>query len=72
MLVKWGCDRADERGLISVLMASETGLGLYLKHGFEVKKVNEFDLSPYGIDEVEVRRGMIRQPRPAQRKVCPF
>lgn len=64
MLLKWGCDKADERGLISVLHASQAGFGLYLKHGFEVRKVREFDLQPYGVDEIEIRRGMVRRPKP--------
>jgi hypothetical protein len=63
MLVKWGCDKADERGLISVLQASQAGLNLYLKHGFEIKRIREFDLRPYGVDETEIRRGMVRQPK---------
>ena len=64
MLVQWGCDKADERGLISVLGASKAGFSLYLKHGFEVVKEREIDLRPYGVDEMDVGRSMIRQPRP--------
>lgn len=64
MLVDWGCQRADERGLISVLTASEAGLKVYLKHGFEVVRAYELDLVPYGLAKVEFRRNMIRQPRP--------
>lgn len=64
MLVKWGIDEADQRGIISVLQASEMGLGCYLKQGFEVVKEVFMDLKPFGVDEVEVRRNMIRRPKP--------
>lgn len=63
MLVQWGCDRADELGLQSCLTASQAGLGVYLKHEFVVVKETLLDLKPFGVDEVEVRRGMIRPPK---------
>ena len=63
MLVKWGCDKADEYGIICALQASKKGEAVYTKHGFEIKSVREMDLKPYGVDEVELRRGMVRQPR---------
>lgn len=63
MLMKWGCDRADERRLISVLQASQAGLNVYLKHGFEIKMEVDLDLRPYGVDGFEIRRGMVRPPR---------
>lgn len=34
MLVKWGCDRADEDGVGTYVDASETGKALYEKFGF--------------------------------------
>jgi GNAT superfamily N-acetyltransferase len=55
-LIEWGTQRADERGLKSVLMASEAGLGAYLKHGFKVV--------PYGVEATELRRWMVREPVP--------
>lgn len=64
MLVAWGCEKADERGLISVLTSSEAGLKVYLNHGFEVVRDYELDLEPYGLKKVERRRNMIRQPKP--------
>ena len=36
MLVKWGCDKADELGIIGTLTASKAGLKTYLKHDFEI------------------------------------
>jgi predicted N-acetyltransferase YhbS len=63
MLVKWGCEKADERGIITVLQAAEAGLQLYLKNGFEIVREKPMDLRPFGVDETEIRRHMIRQPR---------
>ncbi|KAK5134952.1 hypothetical protein LTR08_005903 [Meristemomyces frigidus] len=60
MLVKWGCDKADEKGVMSALMASAAGQKVYQNHGFKVVFEKPFDLRPYGIDETELRRGMIR------------
>ena len=62
MLVKWGCDKADELGIICALTASTMGEYVYKKHGFEVKLAVELDLSPFGGDETDVRRFMVRQP----------
>jgi GNAT superfamily N-acetyltransferase len=63
MLVRWGTDEADKRGIISVLQASQMGLGCYLKNGFEIVREVEMDLKPFGVDEIEIRRGMIRRPK---------
>ena len=60
MLVDWGCKKADQHGIMCVLTASKAGLPLYMKHGFEIKKVFELDLRPHGYDEIEQRRYMIR------------
>ncbi|KAM0702577.1 hypothetical protein Q7P35_010008 [Cladosporium inversicolor] len=60
-LIKWGTQRADERGLKSVLMASEAGLRAYLKHGFKVVREVEMDLRPYGVEATELRRWMVRE-----------
>lgn len=63
-LIEWGTQRADERGLKSVLMASEAGLNAYLKHGFKVVREVEMDLRPYGVEATELRRWMVRDPVP--------
>ncbi|KAM0696917.1 hypothetical protein Q7P36_002988 [Cladosporium allicinum] len=62
LLIEWGTQRADERGLRCVLMASEAGLGAYLKHGFKVVREVEMDLRPYGVGATELRRWMVREP----------
>ena len=49
MLVKWGTDIADHKGLPCYLEASENGYGLYLKHGFDLMDDNiDLDMSKYG------------------------
>ncbi|OQO04925.1 hypothetical protein B0A48_07943 [Cryoendolithus antarcticus] len=58
LLVKWGCDRADEVGVVAVLMASAAGLHVYEKAGFLTVKTSELDLQPWGVDEVELRRAV--------------
>ena len=62
LLIEWGTQRADERGLKCVLMASEAGLGAYLKHGFKVVREVEMGLRPYGVEAAEVRRRVVRGP----------
>ncbi|KAI6870689.1 hypothetical protein KC343_g7171 [Hortaea werneckii] len=62
MLVQWGCDKADERGMIAALMATEAGIGVYLRHGFQVMKQTMLDLRPYGVDASDPRVGMLRRP----------
>lgn len=66
MLVKHGCDLADEAGLISVLTASSAGYRLYEKHGFTTYKYHDLDLRPFGVDDIEPRRYMMRQPQAKQ------
>lgn len=62
MLVRWGCDKADEMGIMAACTASAAGEAVYKKNGFEVKKLVELDLSPFGYNEVELRRLMVREP----------
>ena len=65
MLVKWGCDQADELGIMCACTASTDGEYVYKKNGFEVKKAVELDLSPFGVNEIELRRFMVREPEKA-------
>ncbi|RMZ11540.1 hypothetical protein D0860_03341 [Hortaea werneckii] len=46
MLVQWGCEKADERGILAALMATEAGMGVYVRHGFQVMKQTMLDLRP--------------------------
>ncbi|KAI6902905.1 hypothetical protein D0869_04163 [Hortaea werneckii] len=62
MLVRWGCEKADERGMVAALMATEAGVGVYLRHDFHVLNETGLDLRPYGIDASDLRIGMLRRP----------
>ena len=66
MLVKWGCDKADDHGMLCAVQASEAGTAVYTKHGFKVVKEREIDLRPYGVEQSERRRSMIREPKSEQ------
>lgn len=63
MLVKYGTDLADDRGIPCALTASEAGYPLYLQHGFKVVKTTEMDLRSYGVEATEQRIGMVRPAR---------
>ncbi|KAI7195661.1 hypothetical protein D0869_01503 [Hortaea werneckii] len=62
MLVRWGCEKADERDMIAALMATKAGVGVYLRHDFQVLNETVLDLRPYGVDTSDLRIGMLRQP----------
>lgn len=51
MLVRWGCEKADEAGVEAYLEASPMGAPMYARHGFEEVKQIELDLRQYGGDE---------------------
>jgi GNAT superfamily N-acetyltransferase len=50
MLVKWGCDLADENDVAAYVDASKAGAPLYKKHGF-------VDFSLAGSDVASMARG---------------
>lgn len=50
MLVKKGCEMADELGLEAALEASPAGLPLYKKYGYEEQETVVFDPKKYGRD----------------------
>tara|TARA_R110002003_G_scaffold104_15_gene8303 strand:+ start:15090 stop:15857 length:768 start_codon:yes stop_codon:yes gene_type:complete len=52
MLVRWGCEKADEAGVVAYVEASPVGAPLYARHGFEPVADMEFDLRRWGGDEV--------------------
>jgi GNAT superfamily N-acetyltransferase len=52
MLVRWGCDRADEAGVEAYLEASPLGAPMYARHGFVRQEEIELDLRKFGGDEV--------------------
>lgn len=63
MLIKYGCDVADAKGVLCALGASEAGYSLYTRHGFAVVETSETDLRPYGVEASELGRRMIRAAR---------
>ena len=44
MLVRWGCEKADEVGVEAFLEASPMGAPMYARHGFQPVKTVELDL----------------------------
>jgi hypothetical protein len=60
MLIRDGLEVVDEMGLPAWLGATEVALPLYKKVGFEVDRVFEFDMSPYGGEGLTKHVLMIR------------
>ena len=52
MLVKWGCDLADQDGVSAYVDASKEGAPLYKKHGF-------VDYSPPDNEVASMGRGKV-------------
>jgi predicted N-acetyltransferase YhbS len=52
MLVRWGCDKADEQGVQAYLEASPMGAPMYARHGFVAMEGIELDLRRWGGEEV--------------------
>jgi predicted N-acetyltransferase YhbS len=48
MLVRWGCEKADEVGVEAYLEASPMGAPMYARHGFRPVKEVELDLTKWG------------------------
>jgi GNAT superfamily N-acetyltransferase len=48
MLVRWGCEKADEVGVEAFLEASPMGAPMYARHGFQPVKKVELDLRQWG------------------------
>ncbi|KAF1848615.1 acyl-CoA N-acyltransferase [Cucurbitaria berberidis CBS 394.84] len=68
MLVRWGCDRADEAGVEAYLEASLMGAPMYGKHGFEPVKEVELELTKWGGKE---NMSFVLMLRPAKRERSP-
>lgn len=52
LLVQWGCNKADEKGVVAYLEASEMGKPLYERYGFQPVKTVSVDLKDFGGDEI--------------------
>jgi GNAT superfamily N-acetyltransferase len=48
MLVRWGCEKADEVGVEAYLEASPMGAPMYARHGFRPVKEVDLDLTKWG------------------------
>jgi GNAT superfamily N-acetyltransferase len=60
MLVKYGCDKADEAGIPGYLEASQLGKPLYERFGFKELYHREFPLEKYGGTGVDRNSVMVR------------
>lgn len=63
MLVQWGLDRADEKGVEIYLEASVPGRPMYEKFGLRVLKVMDFDMAQLGYEGVDTHICMWRPAR---------
>ncbi|KAI1572927.1 Acetyltransf-7 multi-domain protein, partial [Pyrenophora tritici-repentis] len=63
MLVRWGCEKADEAHVKSFLEASPMGAPMYARHGFEPVKKVDLDLTKWGGRE---KMSFILMVRPAK------
>lgn len=48
LLLKWGCEEADRKGVEAYLEASAVGVPLYERHGFKKVKDITLDLKDFG------------------------
>jgi hypothetical protein len=64
MLLKYGCDRADEQGCETFLEAAPDALRLYQKFGFETKAQMNTLVKGEGFPQGEIytETFMVRQP----------
>lgn len=62
LLLGRALEMADEKGIISVMQASDMGWPLYQSLGFEVVREGSLDLKPFGLDVTIPHRDMIRRP----------
>ncbi|KAF2853876.1 hypothetical protein T440DRAFT_515360 [Plenodomus tracheiphilus IPT5] len=60
MLVAWGCERADERGVECYVEASVVGKPLYARFGFEVVREMKVEMGRFGRGEDLVLVIMVR------------
>ncbi|KAF2735398.1 acyl-CoA N-acyltransferase [Polyplosphaeria fusca] len=66
LLIAWGCERADQKGVEAYLEASPMGQPLYARYGFEPAREMRLDMRQYGGDEVFE---FVAMRRPAQGEV---
>ena len=67
MLIKWGCDIAEQHGIPAFTEASPDGLPAYRKAGFQEVGVFELDMGKYGGQGTRTNTQMIwHPPNPSQ------
>ena len=69
LLLKWGLDIADDRGLVCYLDASPMGLGLYKKFGWKEVDHVDVDLGRWGGEDGLVDRVVCLVRKPRSRKM---
>ena len=62
MLIRWGTEKADNAQLPAFLEATQVGVPLYAREGFQPRHEEVFDLKKYGLDGTDVSTVMIRDP----------
>lgn len=62
MLIRWGTVKADDAQLPAFLEATQMGVPLYTREGFQPRHEEVFDLKKYGLDGTDVSTVMIRDP----------
>ena len=70
MLIKWGCDIAQQHGVPAFLEASPAGLSVYKKSGFQEVERFEMHLEKYGGVGSRVNVQMIKHPDKTLDKVA--
>lgn len=63
-LLRRGLDDADKAGAQTLLAASDPGMGLYVKEGFETLVEFTFDYPQFGMSRARNSRVMRREPKP--------
>jgi len=66
LAMKWGVAQADFDGVDAFLFSTPFGKHLYEKNGYEALEEKNFDLSPWGLNEVNQSFAMLRKCRTAQ------
>jgi GNAT superfamily N-acetyltransferase len=64
LLLKWGCQQADEAGAKMWCMSTPQAIRTYEKNGWEVVDWQEVDLGRYGGGGIYRRAWMVRLPKP--------
>lgn len=67
LLLQWGIDSADERGVEIYLESSMAGRPLYEKFGLRTLKVFDFDMAQLGYEGIDTHTCMLRSAKEQDR-----